>query len=59
VECWLATLNPVTARPALGEAPASVHEVLRSPGQPLDLATRAYFEPRFGRELIRSASRNS
>jgi hypothetical protein len=30
-----------------GEAPASVHEVLRSPGQPLDAATRAYFEPRF------------
>jgi len=25
-----------------------VHEVLRTPGQPLDLATRAFFEPRFG-----------
>jgi hypothetical protein len=25
--------------------------VLRSPGQPLDPATRAYFEPRFGRDL--------
>jgi hypothetical protein len=33
---------------AFGEAPASVHEVLRSPGQPLDAATRAYFEPRIG-----------
>jgi hypothetical protein len=29
-------------------APAIVHEVLRSPGQPLDAATRAFFEPRFG-----------
>lgn len=25
-----------------------VHEVLSSPGQPLDAATRAFFEPRFG-----------
>jgi hypothetical protein len=31
-----------------GEAPAIVHEGLHSPGQPLDAATRAYFEPRFG-----------
>jgi hypothetical protein len=30
------------------EAPATVDEVLRSPGQPLDAATRAFFEPRFG-----------
>jgi hypothetical protein len=29
-------------------APAIVHEVLRSPGQPLDPATRAFMEPRFG-----------
>ena len=34
-----------------GEVPSSVHEVLRSPGQPLDPATRAYFEPRFGHDL--------
>ena len=33
------------------DAPASVHEALRSPGQPLDAATRAYFEPRFGRDF--------
>jgi hypothetical protein len=32
-------------------APLVVHEVLRSPGQPLDLATRRYFEPRFGRDF--------
>ena len=29
-------------------APQIVHEVLQSPGQPLDPATRAFFEPRFG-----------
>jgi hypothetical protein len=34
-----------------GEAPASVHEVLRSPGQPLDAATRAFMEPRFGQDF--------
>jgi hypothetical protein len=34
-----------------GEAPSIVHEVLRSPGQPLDAATRAYFEPRLGHQL--------
>ena len=28
--------------------PPVVHEVLRSPGQPLDSATRAFMEPRFG-----------
>ncbi len=34
-------------------APATVQDVLRSPGEPLDPATRAYFEPRFGRDLSR------
>jgi hypothetical protein len=33
------------------ETPGIVQEVLRSPGQPLDAATRAYFEPRFGRDF--------
>lgn len=32
-------------------APPVVHEVLRSPGQPLDAPTRAYFEPRFHRDF--------
>lgn len=31
--------------------PPIVHEVLRSPGQPLDAETRAYFEPRFGHDF--------
>jgi hypothetical protein len=34
-----------------GNVPAVVHEVLGSPGKPLDDATRAYFEPRFGRDF--------
>ncbi|MGB6686560.1 MAG: DUF4157 domain-containing protein [Terracidiphilus sp.] len=33
------------------EAPASVQDALGSPGKPLDSATRAYMEPRFGADL--------
>jgi outer membrane protein OmpA-like peptidoglycan-associated protein len=40
-----------TSAPAAGAAPAVVHEVVRSPGHPLDPATRAFFEPRFGYDL--------
>jgi hypothetical protein len=43
--------KPGSAQPASGEAPASVGQVLHSPGRPLDPATRAYFEPRFGRDF--------
>lgn len=32
-------------------APASVSQVLSSPGRPLDADTRAYMEPRFGHDL--------
>jgi hypothetical protein len=32
-------------------APPIVHDVLRSPGQPLDKATRGLMEPRFGRDF--------
>ncbi|MEJ2009121.1 MAG: DUF4157 domain-containing protein, partial [Acidobacteriota bacterium] len=31
--------------------PPIVHNVLRSPGQPLDAGTRAFFEPRFGHDF--------
>jgi hypothetical protein len=31
--------------------PSIVHDVLRSPGQPLDSATRAFMEPRFGHDF--------
>ncbi len=34
-------------------APPVVHDVLGSAGQPLDAATREFFEPRFGRDLSR------
>jgi hypothetical protein len=39
------------ADPTDGEASPILREVLRSPGQPLDAAARAYFEPRFGQDF--------
>jgi uncharacterized protein DUF4157 len=50
--------DPLLQRSALHRSsvkgvPPIVYEVLRSPGQPLDAATRAYFEPRFGRDFSR------
>lgn len=33
--------------------PPIVHDVLRSPGKPLDAATRTFFEPRFGYDFSR------
>jgi len=36
---------------ASSEASAAVHDTLRESGQSLDTATRAYFEPRFGRSF--------
>jgi hypothetical protein len=38
---------------ALTAAPPIVHDVLRSPGQPLDPAARAFMEPRFGHDFSR------
>jgi hypothetical protein len=35
------------------EVPTIVHDVLSSPGQPLDPATRAFMEPRFGHDFSR------
>jgi len=40
-----------SAHPAAGEAPAGVHDVLGEPGKPLDAGSRAFFEPRLGRDL--------
>jgi Domain of unknown function (DUF4157) len=37
-----------TSEAGTGVAPPIVHDLLSSPGQPLDAATRAFFEPRFG-----------
>jgi hypothetical protein len=50
------TLQPERAwvsETAGSEAPAILNDVLRSPGQALDPATRAYMEPRFGRDFSR------
>jgi hypothetical protein len=33
------------------EPPASVRNIVRASGQPLDASTRAFFEPRFGRDF--------
>lgn len=44
--------SPVSDQPALGsDVPAIVSEVLRSPGQPLDIAARGFMEPRFGHDF--------
>jgi hypothetical protein len=40
-------------KPAASEAAAIVPDVLHSLGQPLDVATRAFFEPRFGHDFSR------
>lgn len=42
-----------------GEVPPIVHEVLRSSGRPLDAATRAFMEPRFGPDLSRVQRRGA
>jgi hypothetical protein len=55
-KCPASGCVPVLQRRAIGwempeEAPPIVNEVLRSPGQPLDTATRASMKPRFGRDF--------
>jgi hypothetical protein len=44
----MALQRRATSDPGRGVAPPIVHDVLRSPGKPLDDVTRAMFEPRFG-----------
>lgn len=39
------------SRPPAGNAPGIVHEVLSSPGQPLDASSRAFYEQRFGHDF--------
>src|SRR5947208_3086926 len=55
-ECRKKRLQRKTRNSELGTrndsfAPPIVHEVLRSPGQPLDPGTRALMEPRFGHDF--------
>jgi hypothetical protein len=42
-----------TGRAEPSTVPPIVHDVLRSPGQPLDTNTRAFMEPRFGHDFSR------
>src|SRR5260370_26046343 len=42
-----------TGAEAPREVPPIVHDVLSSPGQPLDASTRAFMEPRFGHDFSR------
>jgi hypothetical protein len=46
-----ATRNPKPQTRNSDGVPPVVREVLPSPGQPLDSATRAFFEPRFGHDF--------
>src|SRR6185369_11651453 len=41
----------VVAPGSIDDVPPIVDEVLRAPGQPLDAATRSFFEPRFGKDF--------
>jgi hypothetical protein len=41
----------VSSNPAARDVPPIVHQVLHEPGEPLDAATRSFFEPRFGRDF--------
>src|SRR5262249_14693373 len=43
--------TPAADRAPGADAPLIVHDVLRSPGAPLDRATRAFMEPRFERDF--------
>lgn len=45
--------KPGGPKSAASEVPAIVHEVLLSPGRPLDAATRDFTEPRFGHDFSR------
>ena len=40
-----------TGSPPVKAPQPSAHELVRSPGQPLETATRAFMEPRFGRDF--------
>lgn len=54
-DCKRKNESSVQRRPAEANGPAAVppivNEVLQSPGQPLDPGTRAFFEPRFGKDF--------
>src|SRR5689334_17062678 len=45
--------SQATGVQASDAAPPIAHDVLRSPGRPLDAGTRAFMEPRFGQDFSR------
>ena len=45
------TAHPSSLIDHFSEIPSIVHDVLNSPGQPLDAETRAFMEPRFGHDF--------
>src|SRR5512138_24114 len=45
------TANSQKSTPDFSHAPAVVQDVLNTPGKPLDAATRASMEPRFGHDF--------
>jgi hypothetical protein len=50
--------HPASLIPHPSEAPPIVHEVLRSPGQPINTKTRAFIEPRFGHDFSKVRVQN-
>ena len=52
-ECEECGKKRLQRRAETDEVPPVVHEVLRSPGQPLDAETRAFMEPRFHQDFSR------
>jgi hypothetical protein len=50
-ECEECRKNRESKNDQFSEVPPIVHEVLNSPGQQLDSATRAFMEPRFGHDF--------
>ncbi|MCS6883525.1 MAG: DUF4157 domain-containing protein [Oscillochloridaceae bacterium] len=56
-ECATCRAKRLQRRATEGAGPSGVppivHEVLRSPGQPLDAETRSFMEPRFGHDFSR------
>ncbi|MGC2696892.1 MAG: DUF4157 domain-containing protein [Candidatus Angelobacter sp.] len=50
-DCKKKKLQRRAIAPGPATAPPIVHDVLRSPGQPLDAQTRTFFEPRFGHDF--------
>jgi hypothetical protein len=47
----LAKSDSSSTSPVGADAPDAIHQLLRTPGRPLDESSRDFFQPRFGRDL--------